>query len=71
MTAKSRNFEKMTSQRERLAFGETNERRERNNKRHKPERIAVQWSPDQYDPKLNKRLADRKRNLQRYAVTGE
>lgn len=71
MTAKSRNFEKMTSQRDRLSFGETNERRERNNKRHKPERIAVQWSPDQYDPKLNKRLADRKRNLQRYAVAGE
>ena len=71
MTAKSRNFEKMTSQRDRLAFGEINERRERNNKRHKPERIAVQWSLDQYDPKLNKRLADRKRNLQRYAVAGE
>lgn len=63
-----RNIEKMTSNRDRLAYGEINERRLRNDKLHKPERIAKTWTPDRYDPNLNKRLAERKRALQYRAV---
>lgn len=63
-----RNIEKMTSKRDRLAYGETNERRQRNDKLHKPERIAKTWSPDVYDPNLTKKLANRRRVLQMQAV---
>uniref|UniRef100_A0AAU7PIJ3 Uncharacterized protein n=1 Tax=Salmonella phage SalP219 TaxID=3158864 RepID=A0AAU7PIJ3_9CAUD len=63
-----RNIEKMTSKRDRLAYGEVNDRRQRNDKLHKPERIAKTWTPDRYDPNLNKRLAERKRALQCQAV---
>ncbi len=68
MMANSPKVEKMKSKRERLAYGETNERRQRNDKRHKPERVAKTWSPDVYDPNLTKKLADRKRALQMQAV---
>ena len=47
----------------RLAYGEVDERRERNNKRHKPERLGKAWPPDRYDPDLNKKLAHRRRSL--------
>lgn len=63
-----RNIEKMTSNRERLAYGETNERRERNNKRHKPERIGNPWTLDRYDPNLSKRLEARRKVLERQDV---
>ncbi len=63
-----RNIEKMTSKRDRPAYGEVNERRQRNDKLHKPERIAKTRTPDRYDPNLNKRLAERKRALQWQAV---
>lgn len=68
MMANSPKVEKMKSKRDRLAYGEVNERRQRNDKLHKPERVAKTWTPDRYDPNLNKRLADRKRALQWQAV---
>lgn len=63
-----RNFEKMKSNRERLSYGEVNERRERNDKLHKPERVAKVWATDSYDPKLNKKIAQRKFALLRNAA---
>lgn len=57
----SSNFEKMTKK-SRLAFGEVDERRARNDKLHKPQRIGSAFDAD-YDPKTHKRIAQRKRSL--------
>lgn len=61
MTHANRNFEKMTS-RARLAYGETDERRERNDKRHKPERVQKVWDHD-YNPRLKKDIDKRQKSI--------
>lgn len=66
-TRNGSNFEKM-SKRQRLAFGEVDERRARNDKLHKPQRIGSAFDAD-YDPKVNKRIAQRKRSLNLDAMT--
>ena len=55
-----RNFEKSTATRSRLAYGETDERRQRNDKLHKPTRPAKIWCNDRYDPNLAKRQDKRR-----------
>ena len=37
------NVSKFNRTRERLAYGETDERRDRNDKRHKPQRKSTDW----------------------------
>lgn len=58
-----RNFESTKSNRDRLAYGETNERRDRNDKLHKPRRISKVWCNDRYDPNLNKKQVERQKAL--------
>lgn len=63
-------IEKMTANRSRarLAYGETNERRQRNNKLHKPERSSSDWNGGIYEPANIKRVSARKRVLHHLAV---
>jgi len=39
----SKNFEKIKSNKQRLEWNETDDRRERNNKRNKPQRKRFNW----------------------------
>lgn len=63
-------IEKMSANRtrSRLQHGEVNERRQRNDKRHKPIRVSSDWNGGNYDPANIKRLADRKRELHHLAA---
>lgn len=55
--------------RARLQHGEVNERRQRNNKRHKPVRLIEDWSGGDYDPANMKRLQERRRVLHHQAAS--
>ena len=70
MTQANNMIEKMTANRTRarLQHGEVNERRQRNDKRHKPIRVASDWNGGNYDPANIKRLAARKRQLHHRAA---
>lgn len=64
MQVTNSNIEKIASNRtrSRLAFGEVNERRQRNDKRHKPDRLP-DVTKGTYDPSTHKRVAEHKRLL--------
>lgn len=70
MSQTSGMIEKMSGNRTRarLAHGEVNERRQRNDKRHKPARVSVDLERAGYTPANIKRLAARKRDLHHQAA---
>ena len=70
MTQANNMIEKMSANRtrSRLQHGEVNERRQRNDKRHKPIRVSSDWNGDNYEPAKIKRLAARKRDLHHQAA---
>ncbi|QEQ95056.1 hypothetical protein pEaSNUABM56_00006 [Erwinia phage pEa_SNUABM_56] len=71
MTYTNATTQKMSANRTRtrLQHGEVNERRQRNNKRHKPIRFTDDWNGGNYDPANLKRLTERKRVLHHQAAS--
>lgn len=71
MTQTNTHMQKMSANRTRtrLERGEVNERRQRNDKRHKPIRFTENWNGGNYDPSNMKRLTERKRVLHHLAAS--
>lgn len=71
MTQTNTTMQKMSSNRtrSRLQHGEVNDRRQRNDKRHKPIRFTDNWNGGDYDPANMKRLTERKRVLHHQAAS--
>lgn len=71
MTYTNTTTQKMSANRTRtrLQHGEVNERRQRNNKRHKPIRFTDAWNGGNYDPANMKRLNERRRVLHHQAAS--